>query len=241
LSAGAADAARQPFATTTMRRSARLLSPLSLLAPLVAVVGCSSRDAAHTDTTLSMGEAVTPASGTPGAGQDTAAGVASDSARMGAAPAPGVADNAPSLWLVSSRGIGPVSAGMRFSVAAPLLGVPASAGTGNQVCAYVRPAHGPAGVSLMVRGGEVARVQVDSGDVRTTEGARIGDSEARIDSLYAGRVTSAPHKYTSGHYLTVKPAGGESPYRLVFETDGKRVTRYRAGRLPEVEWVEGCS
>lgn len=225
-------AACQPFATTAMRRPVSTLSPLSplsLLAPLVAVVvGCSSRDGARTDTTLSTGEAATP-SGAP------------DSARTAGAPTPAVADNAPSLWLVTSRGIGPVSAGMRFSVAAPLLGVPASAGTGDQACAYVRPVHGPAGVSLMVRGGEVARVQVDSGDVRTAEGARIGDSEARIDSLYAGRVTSAPHKYTSGHYLTVKPAGGESPYRLVFETDGKRVTRYRAGRLPEVEWVEGCS
>jgi hypothetical protein len=216
-----------------MRPSVRLLS---LLAPLLAAVGCSSGDTARTDTTLATGETVTP--------RDTARGdartSAADSARA-AAPAPGVADNAPSLWLVSARGIGPVTAGMRFNVAAPLLGVPASAGTGNQACAYVRPAHGPAGVSLMVRGGEVARVQVDSGDVRTTEGAHIGDSEVRIDSLYTGRVTTTPHKYTDGHYLTVKPVGDDSPYRLVFETDGKRVTRYRAGRLPEVEWVEGCS
>jgi hypothetical protein len=217
-----------------MRHSLRLLP---LLAPLLAVVGCSSGDTARTDTTLSTGETVTPQGGTESGSRNSAA---ADSARA-AAPAPGVADNAPALWLVSARGIGPVSAGMRFSVAAPLLGVPASAGTGHQACAYVHPAHGPAGASVMVRGGEVARVQVDSGDVRTTEGARIGDSEARIDSLYAGRVTSSPHKYTNGHYLTVKPAGEESPYRLVFETDGERVTRYRAGRLPEVEWVEGCA
>jgi hypothetical protein len=27
---------------------------------------------------------------------------------------------------------------------------------------------------------------------------------------------------------------------LVFETDGKHVTMFRAGRLPEVKWVEGC-
>ena len=26
----------------------------------------------------------------------------------------------------------------------------------------------------------------------------------------------------------------------LIETDGERVTRYRAGRLPEVEWVEAC-
>jgi hypothetical protein len=27
----------------------------------------------------------------------------------------------------------------------------------------------------------------------------------------------------------------------VFETDGQRVTNYRVGRKPEVQWVEGCS
>ncbi|WP_267871531.1 hypothetical protein [Nostoc sp. CHAB 5715] len=30
-------------------------------------------------------------------------------------------------------------------------------------------------------------------------------------------------------------------YRVVFETDGKRVTQFRSGKLPEVEFVEGCS
>ncbi|WP_255327297.1 hypothetical protein [Synechocystis sp. PCC 7509] len=30
-------------------------------------------------------------------------------------------------------------------------------------------------------------------------------------------------------------------YRLVFETDGKRVLSFRAGKLPEVEYVEGYS
>jgi hypothetical protein len=28
--------------------------------------------------------------------------------------------------------------------------------------------------------------------------------------------------------------------RLIFETDGKVVTSYRAGHEPEVEYVEGC-
>ena len=36
-------------------------------------------------------------------------------------------------------------------------------------------------------------------------------------------------------------ATADSAYRLIFETDGQRVTEYRAGLLPAVEWVEGCS
>ena len=39
--------------------------------------------------------------------------------------------------------------------------------------------------------------------------------------------------------FVVTPA--DTTRRLVFETDGARVLRYRAGRRPEVEWVEGCS
>ena len=94
----------------------------------------------------------------------------------------------------------------------------------------------------MVVDGEVARVEVSgSGVVATTAGARVGDTEARINQLYPDRVQTTPHKYTDGHYLTVRGSGADSIHRLVFETDGRRVTRYRGGRMPEVEWVEGCS
>ena len=59
-------------------------------------------------------------------------------------------------------------------------------------------------------------------------------------ALYGGRVKSEPHKYVrGGHYLVV-PSPADSDAQLVFETDGKRVTSYRVGRLPEVRWVEGC-
>jgi hypothetical protein len=192
--------------------------PLVPLCALLLAAGCSPR-------------ADAPPAGSAAATGDTVL-LATDTALGGA--------SGPAAWRVTTRGIGPVIAGMSFDEAAPLLGVPPTAGTGSDACAYVRPARGPAGVSVMVRGGEVARVQVDSGGVRTAEGAGIGDSEGRIQELYRGRVTVGPHKYADGHhYLTVKP-DDESGFRIVFETDGRRVTRYRAGRLPEVEWVEGC-
>ncbi len=60
--------------------------------------------------------------------------------------------------------------------------------------------------------------------------------------LYPGQVSISPHKYVDGHYLIVTPsAPADSTYRLVFETDGKLVTRFRSGKMPEVTWVEGCS
>jgi hypothetical protein len=39
--------------------------------------------------------------------------------------------------------------------------------------------------------------------------------------------------------MEVTPKNGGNN-RIVFETDGKKVVKYRSGRLPAVEYVEGC-
>jgi hypothetical protein len=114
-------------------------------------------------------------------------------------------------------------------------------GMGPDQCRIVAWPDGPPGLRLMIEGSEIVRIDVDSGNVTTSLGARVGDTEERIKQLYAGRVTPGPHKYSTGHYLTVTPAdAADSAFRLVFETDGKTVTRYRAGKRPQVEYVEGC-
>ncbi len=94
----------------------------------------------------------------------------------------------------------------------------------------------------MVVDGRIARIEVKNSAVATATGAGVGDSEARIHALYPGRVQVRPHKYTDGHYLIVRPeATSDSANRLIFETDGRHVLEYRAGLLPAVAWVEGCS
>jgi uncharacterized UBP type Zn finger protein len=81
------------------------------------------------------------------------------------------------------------------------------------------------------------------GSVKTVSGAKIGDSENRIKSLYPGQIRVTPHEYVqAGHYLTFVPKdASDQQYRVVFKTDGRRVTRFQAGRLPEVGYVEGCA
>ncbi len=114
----------------------------------------------------------------------------------------------------------------------------------NSQCDFVFPAVGagiPDGVSVMVVKGKVARIDVDTGAVTTDDGAKIGDSEDRIKSLYGDDVQVQPHKYNPGwHYMTVTGDSASAGKAIVFETDGKKVTMFRAGRLPEVKWVEGC-
>ena len=148
----------------------------------------------------------------------------------------------PAVWRVSERSVGPLRIGMSLSEVEAALGARVPGADSVAECTSVRPPRGPAGVSMMLVKGRVARVDVDSAAIATVAGARVGDTETAVQRFYAGRTSVSPHKYTDGHYLTVTPAGAaDSSYRIIFETDGQRVTRYRAGRLPEVAWVEGCS
>jgi hypothetical protein len=95
---------------------------------------------------------------------------------------------------------------------------------------------------FMVVNGQIARVDLNDSSIATAEGARMGDSEQRIMQLYPGRVTVQPHKYTDGHYLVIRSSDpADTVHHIIFETDGNVVTAFRAGRMPEVKYVEGCS
>jgi hypothetical protein len=153
------------------------------------------------------------------------------------------APNDSASWVVTEHGIGGLRAGMTVKEArAAVPGFKTAEGADSVGCDYASIPGLPRGVSVMVEDGVVGRVDVLKGTVPTSAGARIGDTEATIKKLYAGRVTVSPHKYTDGHYLTVVPKSQvDSAFRIIFETDGTRVLQYRAGRRPQVEYVEGCA
>lgn len=146
-------------------------------------------------------------------------------------------------WTVSETGIGPLRAGMTLAEANAALGGILRIPSRLAECDFVRPRSVPRHLALMVENDSISRVDVlDSSTIATTSGARIGDTEARIRGLYPGRITARPHKYTDGRYLVVTPANpADSAFRIVFETDGSKVLRYRSGIRPAVEYVEGCS
>jgi hypothetical protein len=145
---------------------------------------------------------------------------------------------------VSEDGIGPIQIGMNLSDAVNM-GLLNDNPTRNPKCDWVYPAVGagiPDGVNVMVVNGKIARIDVDTGVVTTEDGVKIGDSEDRVKSVYGDDLRVEPHKYIEGgHYMTVLGDSASAGKALVFETDGKRVTAFRGGRLPEVKWVEGCS
>jgi hypothetical protein len=160
---------------------------------------------------------------------------ARDSTSSKSQPSDTAHTDATSRLAVSEYGIGPIRAGMPVTQAFLDSRAPATG------CSYIHWSDAPPGVRVMTENGQVARVDVDSGTVATTEGIRIGDSEQHVMQRYANRVAVTPSKYTNGHYLTVTPKTvADSLFRLVFETENDRVVRYRGGRRPAVDYVEGC-
>lgn len=130
---------------------------------------------------------------------------------------------------------------MSFSELAPYIATPDDTANIGDDCGYVAITGAPDSTRFMVEGRRLVRIEVFRGRTPTEEGATIGDTEQRILELYP-KARRMPHKYTDGNYLIAIPgAPSDTLHRYVFETDGSRVTEYRAGVYPQIEWVEGCS
>jgi hypothetical protein len=148
--------------------------------------------------------------------------------------------------VLSVNGMGPIRVGMRLREAEQSLRarLTATGDAPNGRCYYVAMENGPPGVAFMVVKGVIARVDVESPATNPTKaGARIGSSEADIYRLYPGRIEATPSEYSpGGQYLRWKPEAAKfKKYGIVFETDGQQVIKMRSGRLPELNYVEGCS
>ena len=131
-------------------------------------------------------------------------------------------------WTVSPRGVGAVYIGMPLDSLSAVLGHSARSAGGGRACAYLRPEGLPRGVALLVVRDTVVRVDVATPEVLTEEGVGVGDSEVGLLVLHAGSVRVEAHGASAHTLLVSHPA--DSPYVLVFETDGSMVLRYRAGR-----------
>ena len=145
---------------------------------------------------------------------------------------------------LSTAGLGPVRIGMSRDQAEEAGGVRLE-WTGARIngCRYARPRNRSIRALFMVIEGRIARVDAARRGIRTPSGIRVGDSEASVRRKLGDRLRVSPHEYDpNGHYLEFVPRDEEERNRrVVFETDGDEVTYMRAGRLPEVRYIEGCA
>ncbi|WP_448603461.1 hypothetical protein [Thermoleptolyngbya sp.] len=148
---------------------------------------------------------------------------------------------------VQLKGVGPVRVGMTVNEAKQAAGIPLvraeNAYSEGDAC-YFLSAQGISDLGFMVTNGRIARVDVGrNSPIKTLSGAGIGSTEAQIQQLYPGQIVSYPHEYfDNGKYLTFVPKDeADQGFRVIFETDQGHVVEYRAGQLPEVQYVEGCA
>ena len=150
-----------------------------------------------------------------------------------------------SAWIARLDAVGPVRVGTIVGEAARVVQTTARIEriAPGEECGYAYLAAAPTGVSFMLSRDTIVRVDIDSTNVKTLEGAGVGDTEQSVLARYVGRVQVTPHKYEGpkAHYLIVTVAN-DTLHRMLFETSEQGiVTRYRVGFGRAVALVEGCS
>lgn len=96
----------------------------------------------------------------------------------------------------------------------------------------------------MVIDGRIRRVDVGPGSsVATVSGVGIGDTEAEVHRVYGEGLRVEQHPYRdNGNILAYEsPEPSQRELLLIFETDGTKVTGFRAGEREAVEAPEGCA
>ncbi len=146
---------------------------------------------------------------------------------------------------LSLYGLGSVKINMTVAEASGVAGTPIVPfkPNPNRVCDYYKPANGPEGVTFMVSSGRIATVEIETNKIVTVHGVKIDDSESLIKSVYPGQIqTTRLANSEKGKSWIVQPSSfAEKNLRLVFvSTNGKTVTRMIAGKVPEVNYIEGC-
>ena len=100
----------------------------------------------------------------------------------------------------------------------------------------------PADFAFMMEDGKFVRYDVGTDKETAPGGGKVGMGVDELQKLYAGALKASPHKYTQGGQYLSMDAGDVAPTRLVFEVDAAgKVTSWRVGLSPQVEYVEGCS
>ena len=148
----------------------------------------------------------------------------------------------PPAWGVTLDAAGPVRFGMTASEASSAAGgAAANSAPADSTCRYWVPEGAPAGLRLMMENGIVVRAEVDSAGITTVSNLGVGSPVDSVVVAIGPSLQVSPHKYRweeGWRYLSV---GDDSVHRLIFTVDSHVVRSFRAGVLPAVEYVEGCS
>jgi hypothetical protein len=100
-----------------------------------------------------------------------------------------------------------------------------------------------AGLSLTFRDSRLVRLDIDTPDWQTQSGARVRMPESKFLPLYPRRLRPEPHPFDStGRYYFLDAR--DPLYKglaILFESDGERITKMRAGQAQFLYPTEACA
>jgi hypothetical protein len=144
---------------------------------------------------------------------------------------------------------GPVSIGMTPKQASKALGtaiipLKGSSSPDPNACNILWPnGDSKSPVSFMVTNHRISRIDILKSPAKTISGIGIGVTEKQLKETYKQNIYMQPNKYDpKSHNFIYKPSNSTyKPYSMIFETNGKTVTQFRAGKKEEVSYSEACS
>ncbi len=111
-------------------------------------------------------------------------------------------------------------------------------------CYYLSPkwVKVPSDFAFMIEEGRFVRYDVGTDKQAAPGGGKVGMGTDELQKLYNHALESAPHKYVQGGHTLSVAARGVAPSKLVFEADAAgKISAWRVGLPPQVDYVEGCS
>lgn len=119
-------------------------------------------------------------------------------------------------------------------------GKPLPADDSNDGCYFLRPqdAEDP---RLMIEARKLVRYDVRSAAITAPGGGKVGMTLGELQVLYPERADVGPDKYDDkAQHLRVRPAQeGAAVIDFALGADG-RVSAWRVGKTPQVDYAEGC-
>lgn len=109
-------------------------------------------------------------------------------------------------------------------------------------CLLLRPqgAQRPFPLSFMFDHGKLVRYDVGNRKDSAPGGGQVGMPAEQIRQLYAGQATAQPDKYDpAAQQLRVADTASQNVLLFEIGADGK-VSRWRVGLPPQVDYAEGC-
>lgn len=169
-----------------------------------------------------------------------------DAAAAAEAPAPVMPGTAPpSDTQASFAGYGDMKLGATVEEAKAAWGgeLNGKPGQGSN-CYYLTPkwVKKASDFAFMAEDGKFVRYDVGTDKQAAPGGGKVGMTVDELRKLYGHALQSSPHKYVEGGRYLSLAASGAAPSKLVFETDAAgKVSAWRVGLSPQVDYVEGCS